>query len=128
MSATAVHHRNGEHEEPAVTESEPSRGRVVEASRYRLVEPQELRGRFGSTFSRAWLWHMSRENAFPQPVRIGSQRIAYIEQEVIDWIKSLPRRNVGMSQSQKVAREKSLPLARAKSLQKRRRMRGARKE
>lgn len=80
----------------------------VEPSPDRLVEPIHLKLRFGIPFTRAWLARMSQKGAFPMPVRIGESRIAYIESEIVGWIRGLPRGNCSISQSQQIARRKNM--------------------
>lgn len=36
---------------------------------------------------RSWLYKLVAENRFPQPVKIGSRSIAFVESEVDQWIE-----------------------------------------
>ncbi|ECZ2621515.1 MULTISPECIES: helix-turn-helix transcriptional regulator [Enterobacteriaceae] len=47
----------------------------------RLSEVQRRTG-----YSKAWLYRLISENRFPQPVKIGSRAIAFIESEIDEWI------------------------------------------
>ncbi|QCK79179.1 AlpA family transcriptional regulator [Raoultella ornithinolytica] len=37
-------------------------------------------------YSKAWLYRLIGQKRFPQPVKIGSRSIAFIESEVDEWI------------------------------------------
>ncbi|MEW5710177.1 MAG: AlpA family phage regulatory protein [Pseudomonadota bacterium] len=41
--------------------------------------------------SRTTLWRMERTGKFPARVQIGARGIGWHEQEVLDWLASLPR-------------------------------------
>ncbi|EDN5320730.1 AlpA family phage regulatory protein [Salmonella enterica] len=47
----------------------------------RLPEVQRRTG-----YSKAWLYRLISEKRFPQPVKIGSRAIAFIESEIDEWI------------------------------------------
>ncbi|ASK76088.1 TPA: AlpA family transcriptional regulator [Klebsiella pneumoniae] len=47
----------------------------------RLAEAQRRTG-----YSKAWLYRLIGQKRFPQPVKIGSRSIAFIESEVDEWI------------------------------------------
>ncbi|MEN3257592.1 AlpA family transcriptional regulator [Sodalis endosymbiont of Spalangia cameroni] len=46
---------------------------------------------------RSWLYHLIRAGEFPQPVKIGSYAVAFIESEVDEWI------NLRIAKSRKLA-------------------------
>lgn len=39
-----------------------------------------------TSFSRAWLYRLLKEERFPKPVKIGIRSIAFVESEVDQWI------------------------------------------
>ena len=41
--------------------------------------------------SRTTLWRMERAGRFPRRIQIGSNAVAWHEQEVLDWIAAQPR-------------------------------------
>lgn len=49
-----------------------------------LIRFHEAQRRTG--YSKAWLYRLISEHRFPQPVKIGSRAIAFIESEVDEWI------------------------------------------
>lgn len=44
-----------------------------------------------TTLSRSTILVMVRENRFPQPVRLGYSRTAYVEAEVVEWMEEAIR-------------------------------------
>ncbi|ENH0118754.1 AlpA family transcriptional regulator [Escherichia coli] len=47
----------------------------------RLSEVQRRTG-----YSKAWIYRLIKEQRFPQSVKIGSRSIAFIENEIEEWI------------------------------------------
>lgn len=47
----------------------------------RLAEVQKRTG-----YSKAWIYHLLKDNRFPKSVKIGSRAIAFVESEIDDWI------------------------------------------
>ena len=37
-------------------------------------------------YSKAWIYRLLKENRFPRPVKIGSRPIAFVENEIDEWI------------------------------------------
>ncbi|HBR3407338.1 TPA: AlpA family transcriptional regulator [Klebsiella pneumoniae] len=37
-------------------------------------------------YSNAWIYRLLKENRFPRPVKIGSRSIAFVENEIDEWI------------------------------------------
>lgn len=37
-------------------------------------------------YSKAWIYRLLKDNRFPQPVKIGSRSIAFVENEIDEWI------------------------------------------
>ena len=37
-------------------------------------------------YSKAWIYRFLKEKRFPQPVKIGSRSIAFVENEIDEWI------------------------------------------
>jgi len=56
-------------------------GHYMSNSFIRLPEVQRRTG-----YSKAWLYRLISEKRFPQPVKIGSRAIAFIESEIDEWI------------------------------------------
>ena len=44
-----------------------------------------------TALSRSAIYAMMAESRFPQPIRIGSRAVRWVEQEVLDFIASRPR-------------------------------------
>ena len=42
----------------------------------------------GITYSRAHIYRLVHAKKFPEPVRLGENRIAFVEREVLDWLTS----------------------------------------
>jgi len=40
-------------------------------------------------FSRSWIYELINQKQFPQPVKIGSRAVAFIESEIDQWIEVL---------------------------------------
>ncbi|QDX96875.1 helix-turn-helix transcriptional regulator [Pectobacterium carotovorum] len=49
-----------------------------------LIRFHEVKKRTG--YSKAWLYRLINEYRFPQPVKIGSRSIAFVESEIDEWI------------------------------------------
>ncbi|MEI7309690.1 AlpA family transcriptional regulator [Pectobacterium carotovorum] len=49
-----------------------------------LIRMTETMRRTG--YSKAWLYRLINQERFPQPVKIGSRSIAFVESEVDEWI------------------------------------------
>ncbi|WP_027711505.1 helix-turn-helix transcriptional regulator [Dickeya chrysanthemi] len=49
-----------------------------------LIRLPEVQRRTG--YSKAWLYRLINQDRFPQPVKIGSRSIAFVESEIDDWI------------------------------------------
>ncbi|HDW2027894.1 TPA: AlpA family phage regulatory protein [Enterobacter ludwigii] len=41
----------------------------------------------------AWIYRLINEGLFPQPIKIGSRAIAFVESEVDEWIASAIERS-----------------------------------
>ena len=54
-----------------------------------IIHLDEVMRRTGK--SRTTLWRDSRNGVFPAPVRIGANRIGWMESEVMEWQEKLPR-------------------------------------
>ena len=44
-----------------------------------------------TALSRSAVYALMAESRFPRPIRIGSRAVRWVEQEVLDFIASLPR-------------------------------------
>ena len=40
-------------------------------------------------FSRSWIYELINQKQFPQPIKIGSRAVAFIEGEIDEWIEML---------------------------------------
>lgn len=49
-----------------------------------LIRLPEASRRTG--YGRAWIYKLIAQNRFPQPIKIGSRSIAFVESEVDEWI------------------------------------------
>lgn len=45
-------------------------------------------------YKRTTIWKMCRAGTFPAPVKIGGNRIAFYEDEIINWIESFRQQNI----------------------------------
>ena len=52
----------------------------------RLLDRKDLRD-LGIKYSRVHLDRLVKAAEFPQPIRVGPNRLAWIESEISDWIK-----------------------------------------
>ena len=52
----------------------------------RLIRLPEVMNRTG--YGKAWIYRLINEGLFPQPIKIGSRAIAFVESEVDEWIAS----------------------------------------
>ena len=41
-----------------------------------------------TTLSRTTLWRMVRQGRFPRPIKISSNRVAWRECDVVDWVQA----------------------------------------
>jgi prophage regulatory protein len=53
---------------------------------YRLATMKELKSRYGIPYCRQHIWRMINAGLFPRPVRLGQRRIAFICDQVEEWI------------------------------------------
>ncbi|KHT18881.1 helix-turn-helix transcriptional regulator [Pectobacterium sp. CHL-2024] len=67
----------------------------------RLIRFPEVMRKTG--FGKAWLYRLISEERFPQPVKIGIRAVAFVENEIDEWIV--------------VAIEKRKPLRKRKEIQ-----------
>lgn len=40
-------------------------------------------------FSRSWIYELINQKQFPQPIKIGSRAVAFVEGEIDEWIEML---------------------------------------
>ncbi|WP_174871275.1 helix-turn-helix transcriptional regulator [Pectobacterium polaris] len=50
----------------------------------RLIRFPEVMRKTG--FGKAWLYRLISEERFPRPVKIGSRAVAFVENEIDEWI------------------------------------------
>lgn len=53
----------------------------------KLLNFDELRSEKGISYSKSHLFRLIRTKKFPRPVRIGENRIGFVESEIDDFIK-----------------------------------------
>jgi prophage regulatory protein len=53
-----------------------------------LLSREDLKAR-GISYSPAQIYRKIKDGSFPSPVRLGKNRIAWLENEISDWIKAL---------------------------------------
>ena len=49
-----------------------------------LIRLTEVLRRVG--YGKAWVYKLIAQKRFPQPIKIGSRAIAFVESEIDDWI------------------------------------------
>jgi prophage regulatory protein len=55
---------------------------------HRLISMKQLAPEKGVDFSRAHIYRLIKEKRFPAPIRIGSNRIAFVEREIDQFIEA----------------------------------------
>lgn len=58
-------------------------------ARRRLVSLEELRGRFGISYSRQHLYRRMQEGTFPKAVKLSSSRFSrrmWMEDDILEWL------------------------------------------
>ncbi|MGR6771619.1 helix-turn-helix transcriptional regulator [Pectobacterium brasiliense] len=53
-------------------------------TRNRLIRFPEVMRKTG--FGKAWLYRLISEERFPQPIKIGIRAVAFVENEIDEWI------------------------------------------
>jgi prophage regulatory protein len=53
-----------------------------------LLSREDLKAR-GIRYSRAQLWRKVKDKTFPQPVRLGENKIAWLSTEIDAWIEAI---------------------------------------
>jgi prophage regulatory protein len=53
-----------------------------------LLSREDLKAR-GIRYSRAQLWRKVKDKTFPQPVRLGENRVAWLSTEIDAWIDAI---------------------------------------
>lgn len=51
---------------------------------HNLILLSEVKLRTG--YSRAWIYRLISENRFPRPIKLGKRSIAFVENEIDEWI------------------------------------------
>lgn len=49
-----------------------------------LIRIQEASRRTG--YGKSWIYKLIAQNRFPQPIKIGSRAIAFVESEIDEWV------------------------------------------
>lgn len=57
----------------------------------RLLRLPEVMNKTG--YGKAWIYRLIQDGLFPQPVKIGTRAIAFIESEIDEWIVSAIERS-----------------------------------
>lgn len=55
----------------------------------RVIKQQQLQAMVG--LSRTTIWRMERKGIFPCRIRLGSNSVGWLEEEILTWIASRPR-------------------------------------
>ncbi len=53
----------------------------------KLIGQHELAPKKGIRFHPRHLWRLRKAGKFPKPIKLGGQRIAYVEAEIDAWIE-----------------------------------------
>ncbi|HBY0415889.1 TPA: AlpA family transcriptional regulator [Klebsiella variicola] len=53
----------------------------------RFIRLPEVLERTG--FSKAWIYRLITQNRFPKPIKTGERAIAFLENEIDDWIEQM---------------------------------------
>ena len=53
----------------------------------KLLGIDELRLTKGILYSKPHLWRLIKAGKFPRPIRLGENRIAFVEDEIDAWLK-----------------------------------------
>lgn len=56
------------------------------ATHLKLLGEDELSSKKGIKFHPRHLWRLRKAGKFPKPIKLGVQRIAYVEAEIDAWI------------------------------------------
>lgn len=54
----------------------------------RLIGMDELHAQKGISYSKSQLFRKIKSNTFPRPIRLGDNRIAFVESEIDAWIEA----------------------------------------
>ena len=57
-------------------------------SGHRLVRLPEVKDRMGIAKSKTRIYDLMQQGQFPRPIQLGPHSVAWIEEEVIQWINS----------------------------------------
>jgi prophage regulatory protein len=70
----------------------------------------------GVRFSRAHIYRLIKQGSFPRPIRLGAQRIGFIEFEIDAWIQSKISNRDGGADAEKALKlsERGLSAAKAR--------------
>jgi prophage regulatory protein len=53
----------------------------------RIISFAGLKSEKGIGFSAVWIRKLIADGKFPKPIRIGAQRVAFLESEVDEWLR-----------------------------------------
>ena len=70
-------------------------------SALKLLRMRDLTAEYGFTPATVYRW--ISEGAFPPPINLGSNSVAWHRQEIEDWLQSRPRAKVRMRDTGKTA-------------------------
>lgn len=54
----------------------------------KILSYDDLKPQKGIGYSKAQLWRLERAGAFPKRIRLGGNRLAWVDSEIDDWLKS----------------------------------------
>ncbi|BAQ17932.1 helix-turn-helix transcriptional regulator [Methyloceanibacter caenitepidi] len=72
----------------------------------RVLSIEEL-GQKGIRFSRTHIYRLIRKNEFPRPIRLGEQRVAFVEDEIDAWLRSKIEERDSPAEKKEIARRTS---------------------
>jgi len=58
---------------------------AVQSNQSRLISQREVMQRV--PYGRTTIWKLIKQGRFPQPVKIGGNRVAFVDSEIDDWIE-----------------------------------------
>jgi prophage regulatory protein len=57
----------------------------------RVVGQEDLYARFGIKASRSTIWRWVKNKSFPRPIRLGENKICWLESEIEAWLRKRAR-------------------------------------
>jgi prophage regulatory protein len=54
----------------------------------RVISFPQLKSEKGVPYSQVWVRELIARGEFPKPIKIGANRVAFIESEIDDWLRA----------------------------------------